>query len=95
MEEIRNSEKPTVVLSKGKPVAAIVALNRDDLDDYWYLGQDLVLEALQRAEANLQKGRVRPAAEVFGEIDAREAEEATSSRREPTAARSRASRARG
>jgi hypothetical protein len=57
-----------LVFRKGRPVAALVALDEDKLGDYVLANAPAFVASLGQADEDARRGRLRPVAEVFDEL---------------------------
>lgn len=73
VEEVTRTGRPAVVTKRGAPVAAVIPLDADELEDFILSRAPEFLEDLRVAEEDIAAGRTRPLDEVLAELDAEEA----------------------
>ena len=71
LDEVERTRRPMLVLRNGKPVAALVALDEDALDDYILANAPEFVASLRQADKDARAGRLRPADEVLDELEAK------------------------
>jgi prevent-host-death family protein len=69
---VKESGRATLVTKHGRPVAALVPINPEDVEDFVLSRVPDYLEDLIAADAELTAGKTRQAADVFAELDARD-----------------------
>jgi prevent-host-death family protein len=69
IDEVIRTGRPAIVTRHGRPVTAMVALDPDELENYVLAHAPEFVRSTRAADADLRAGRVRPAAEVFAELD--------------------------
>jgi prevent-host-death family protein len=67
---VAKSKRPALITRHGKPVAALVPIDSDALEDYLLSNLPGLTEDLAEADAAIAAGDTRPADEVFAELDA-------------------------
>jgi len=92
LAEVERSGRPAIVTVRGRPVAALVPLCDEDLEDWVLANAPEYVANMAEAEAEIAAGvRGQSVADVFAELDAEEAEHpspARPSRRRKAAASS-------
>ena len=68
IDEVSSTGSPMIVTKHGRPVAAVVAVDADDLEDFVLANAPEYAADRRAADADLAAGRTRPAAAVFDEI---------------------------
>lgn len=76
LDDVIATRKPVVVTKHGRPVAAIVALDEEGLEDLVLAHAPEFVLAMREAEEEDVRGETKPMDEVLAEIDAEEAEAA-------------------
>jgi prevent-host-death family protein len=70
VDRVTKTGHPALITKRGRPVAALVPLDEDGLED-WVLGNaPEFTRQLKAADKDLAAGRTRPALEVFDELEA-------------------------
>ena len=69
IDEVVRTGRPAIITRHGRPVTAMVAINADDLEDFVLAHAPEFVRSLRAADADLRGGRVRPADEVFAELE--------------------------
>lgn len=69
VDEVVRSERPAIITRHGRPVAAMVAVDPDELEDFVLARAPEFVRSVRAANADLRAGRVRSADEVFAEIE--------------------------
>jgi prevent-host-death family protein len=69
IDEVIRTGRPAIVTRHGRPVTAMVALDPDELEDYVLAHAPEFVRSTRAADADLRAGRVRPADEVFAELE--------------------------
>jgi antitoxin (DNA-binding transcriptional repressor) of toxin-antitoxin stability system len=86
LDEVTATGRPWLVLRRGQPVAALVAIDPDELEDWVLANAPAFVRSMRQADADLQAGRVHAVDAVFAELDA---EEGATTPRAPAAGRRR------
>jgi prevent-host-death family protein len=68
IDQVSSTGSPMIVTKHGRPVAAVVALDPDALEDFVLPTAPEYVAVRRTAEADLAAGRTRPAAAVFEQI---------------------------
>ena len=68
IDQVSSTGSPMIVTKHGRPVAAIVAIDPDALEDFVLATAPEDVAARQAADADLAVGRTRAAAAVFEQI---------------------------
>jgi len=68
VKELAKTGQPMLVTSKGAPVAALIGLDSEVLQDFILLGTREILGSIEVAQRNLKAGRSRPATTVLSEL---------------------------
>ncbi len=69
VDDVVSSGRPAIITRRGKPVSAMIAINPDALEDFVLANAPGYPAAMRAADADVKQGRVRSAAEVFGELE--------------------------
>lgn len=69
VDDVISSGRPAIITRHGKPVGAMIAIDPDELEDFVLANAPEYAAAMRAADADLKKGRVRSAADVFGELE--------------------------
>jgi prevent-host-death family protein len=67
--DVASTGRPTLVTKRGKPVAAVIALSSEDLEDVILERSPEYVADLVAADKDLAAGRTRSAADVFAELE--------------------------
>ena len=67
--EVASSKKPTLVTRHGEPIAAIVPIDAQDLEDFLLSKAAMFAEDFAAADQALAAGQTRGAPDVFAELD--------------------------
>jgi prevent-host-death family protein len=70
--DVADSKHTALVTRHGEPVAALVPIDAQDLEDYLLSKVPSFAEDMAVADEALAAGQTRSAAEVFGELDAQD-----------------------
>ncbi|HEY2282562.1 MAG TPA: type II toxin-antitoxin system Phd/YefM family antitoxin [Solirubrobacteraceae bacterium] len=70
--DVADSKHTALVTRHGEPVAALVPIDAQDLEDYLLSKVPGFAEDMAAADRALADGQTRSAAEVFAELDAQE-----------------------
>jgi prevent-host-death family protein len=69
VDDVGRSRRPVIVTVHGKPVAAVIPLNEDELEDYVLAyGEEFIRDRLE-AERDLVAGRTHALDDVLAELD--------------------------
>ncbi|MBM3696615.1 MAG: type II toxin-antitoxin system Phd/YefM family antitoxin [Actinobacteria bacterium] len=68
IDQVSSTGSPMIVTKHGRPVAAVVAVDPDALEDFVLATAPEYAAARRAADADLAAGRTRPAAAVFDQI---------------------------
>jgi len=68
IDQVSSTGNPMIVTKHGRPVAAVVAVDPDALEDFVLATAPEYVAARRAADAELAAGRTRPAAAVFDQI---------------------------
>jgi prevent-host-death family protein len=66
---VMTTGRPALVTKHGKPVAALIPFAETDLEDLVLARAPKYSDDLAAANAELEAGKTRPAADVFAELD--------------------------
>jgi prevent-host-death family protein len=72
--DVADSKHAALVTRHGEPVAALVPIDAQDLEDYLLSKVPSFADDMAAAERAHAEGQTRSAAEVFAELDAEDAE---------------------
>lgn len=67
--EVTNSGRPALVTKRGKPVAALVPISEEDLEDFVLAISPKYVVGRERADADLAAGRTRSLNRVLPDLD--------------------------
>jgi prevent-host-death family protein len=70
VDEVAKSGKPAVVTKRGKPVAAVVPIDPDALDDWVLANAPEFTRAMREADEDLAIGRTVPLTDLRQELTA-------------------------
>jgi prevent-host-death family protein len=76
VERVARTQRPTFVTNRGEPVAVVMPVDTEALEDHVLANAPTFVRAMRMADADVAAGRVRDADEVLAEIGAPEAEPA-------------------
>ena len=68
IDQVSSTGSPMIVTKHARPVAAVVAVDPDTLEDFVLATAPEYAAARRAADADLVAGRTRPAATVFDQI---------------------------
>lgn len=68
IDQVSATGSPMIVTKHGRPVAAVVAVDPEALEDFILATAPEYVAARRTADADLASGRTRPAAAVFDQI---------------------------
>lgn len=69
VDEVLRTGRPAIITRHGRPVTAMVAVDPDELEDFVLAHAPEFTRSRHAADADVRAGRVRPAREVFDELD--------------------------
>ena len=70
VEQVAKTGRPTLVTRRGRPIAALIAVDEDELLDHVLATAPEYLRSMRLTEAEVSEGRRgRPLAEVVAELD--------------------------
>ena len=69
VDEVAKSGRPMLVTRRGKPIAAVVPVDPDALEDFVLENSPSFVRAVKAAKRELSTGRTRSATEVFEELE--------------------------
>lgn len=69
VDEVVRTGRPAIITRHGRPVAAMVAVDADGLEDFVLAHAPEFVRSARAADADLRAGRARPAVEVFADIE--------------------------
>ncbi|MHB8717935.1 MAG: type II toxin-antitoxin system prevent-host-death family antitoxin [Candidatus Dormibacteria bacterium] len=69
LDEVERTRRPMLVFRNGKPVAALVALDEDGLEDYVLANAPEFAASFRRADQDARAGRLRTVADVFADLE--------------------------
>lgn len=82
IDGVDRTKEPVVLTKYGKPVAAVIPLSEDDLEDFVLAYSPEIADDLAAADKALSAGKTRPLQEVLDELES-EASGASNGRRTP------------
>ena len=68
IDQVSSTGSPMIVTKHGRPVAAVIAVDPDALEDFVLAAAPEYIAARRVADADLAAGRTRPAAAVLDQI---------------------------
>lgn len=68
IRRVTRTGRPTVVTNRGEPVAAVVPVDPEALEDFVLANAPSFVRAMSEADEALRDGRTRDSAEVFAEL---------------------------
>ncbi|MBN2113216.1 MAG: type II toxin-antitoxin system Phd/YefM family antitoxin [Acidimicrobiia bacterium] len=68
IDQVSSTGSPMIVTKHGRPVAAVVAVDPDALEDFILATAPEYVAARRAADADLTAGRTRPAAAVIDQV---------------------------
>jgi prevent-host-death family protein len=71
IEQVSTTGNPMIVTKHGRPVAAVIAVDPDALEDFVLANAPEYAAAMRDADADLAAGRTRPASIIFDELRSR------------------------
>jgi prevent-host-death family protein len=81
IESVIETGQPLVLTKHGRPVAAVVPINEDSLEDFVVAHAPEFTAAMKAADVELARGETKPLSETLDELEAEE-EEARARERE-------------
>lgn len=69
VREVQDTGRPAIITNRGEPVAAIVPLTAEALEDFVLAHVGEFIESMVEADEDLANGETRPLADVFGDDD--------------------------
>lgn len=72
LDEVEKTGRPTLVVRNGRPVAALVAIDEAELEDFVLASAPEYVRGMKEANAALAAGTTRDADALFAELDAEE-----------------------
>jgi prevent-host-death family protein len=69
VREVQETGRPAVITNRGIPVAAIVPLTTEQLEDWVLANLPEFVESMAEAEEDIAAGRTRSLEDVFGDDD--------------------------
>ena len=69
VREVQESGRPAVITNRGVPVAAIVPLTTEQLEDWVLANRPEFVESITEADEDLAAGRTRSLEDAFGDDD--------------------------
>lgn len=67
VREVQETGRPAVITNRGRPVAAIVPLTTEQLEDWVLANLPEFIESMNEADEDLTAGRTRSLADVFAD----------------------------
>lgn len=80
VDEVARSGRPALITKRGRPVAALVPIDEEGLEDWVLANAPEFTRSMAGADRDLAKRRTRPAFEVLDELEARAGEAGVPSR---------------
>ncbi len=68
VRRVGRTGRPAIVTNRGEPVAALVPLDPEALEDFVLANAPSFVRAMREADGALAGGRVRPADDVFADL---------------------------
>jgi prevent-host-death family protein len=72
LDEVEKTGRPTLVVRNGRPVAALVAIDESEREDFVLASAPEYVRGMKQANAALAAGTIREADDLFAELDADE-----------------------
>ncbi|TMF12972.1 MAG: type II toxin-antitoxin system Phd/YefM family antitoxin [Chloroflexi bacterium] len=69
LDQVERTRRPILVFRNGRPVAALVAVDKDKLGDYVLANAPAFVASLDETDDDGRHGRLRPSAEVLKELE--------------------------
>jgi prevent-host-death family protein len=69
---VARTKRPAIITRRGQPVAAVVPIDLDALEDFVLANAPPFVRAMEQADEALRRGETRPAEDVFRELGATE-----------------------
>lgn len=70
VDDVSSSGRPAIITRRGKPVAALIAIDPDELEAFVLANAPEYARSMRDADADLAKGRTRTLADVIDELGA-------------------------
>lgn len=67
VREVQETGRPVVITNRGRPVAAIVPLTTEQLEDWVLANMPEFIESMNEADEDLAAGRTRSMADIFAD----------------------------
>lgn len=67
IDDVLRTNRPTIITRRGRPVAAMVAIDSDELEDYVLSRAPEFVRSMATADADLRAGQTRAVEDVFAE----------------------------
>ena len=67
VRDVQETGRPAVITNRGRPVAAIVPLTTEQLEDWVLANLPEFIESMNEADEDLTAGRTRSLADVFAD----------------------------
>ena len=75
IEQLEESREPVLIVRRGKPIAALIAVDGENLNQLLLEGLPEFVEERRRADEELASNQTRPLGEVMAELEASEPED--------------------
>ena len=76
VDKVTSTGRPALITKRGRPVAALVPLDEEGLEDWVLANAPEFTRSMAEADADLAAGQTRPAFEVLDEFEAADAADA-------------------
>lgn len=70
VDDVTRTKRPALVTKRGTPIAAVIPLDAEDIEDLVLARAPEILEDLAAGEADIDAGRTVPLHEALAELDA-------------------------
>lgn len=67
VREVQETGRPAIITNRGRPVAAIVPLTTEQLEDWVLANMPEFIESMNEADEDLAAGRTRSMADIFAD----------------------------
>lgn len=69
LEEVETAGRPFLVTKHGRPIATILPIDNEELEDFLLTHAREYVESMEEAEVELRFGKARPASQVLAELN--------------------------
>lgn len=75
VRKVTDTGRPAIVTNRGKPVAVVLPLDPDELEDYVLASAPRFVRSMREADRDFAEGRTVEAGDFFASLDASDAED--------------------